>query len=122
MRFQGFAILAPEWLTMWFAVAAVGAFILGFNRTGTALLGWPIIDWIVLPIIEPVIDQLPGWVVAVIVAVIALVMLQGILSLLFGRAAVGHVVGTYLVRLIDLVFLGPFRGARWLWLTLFQGR
>jgi hypothetical protein len=116
------AVFAPEWLTVWFAIAAVGAFILGFRRAGMALMGWPIIDWIVLPAIDPIIDQLPGWAVAALLVVVALLMLQGALSLLFGPEAVGHVIGTYLVRLIDVLLLGPFRGLRWLFWTLFRGR
>lgn len=122
MRVQGLALFAPEWLTVWFAVAAVGAFILGFRRAGTALMGWPIIDWVVLPMVDPILDQLPGWAVASLLVVVGLVILQGLLSLLFGPEAVGHVVGTYLVRLIDFLVLGPFRALRWLFRMLVNGR
>lgn len=122
MRVQGLALFALEWLTVWFAVAAVGAFILGFRRAGAALMGWPIIDWIVLPLVDPIIDQMPAWAVAALVVVVGLVMLQGLLSLLFGPEAVGHVVGTYLVRLIDFLLLGPFRALRWLFSMLVRGR
>lgn len=122
MRVQALVLFAPEWLTVWFAVAAVGAFILGFRRAGMALLGWPIIDWIVLPIVDPIIDQLSGWAAAAVVVVVGLVMLQGLLSLLFGREAVGHVVGTYIVRLIDFLLLGPIRALRWLFWMLARGR
>lgn len=115
-------IFAPEWLTVWFAAAAAGALILGFKQTAYALMAWPVIDWIVLPIFEPVIDQQPAWVAAVIIAVISLIILQGLLALVFGKEAAGHVIGTYLVRLLDLLFIGPLRFLGRLWQAIYRGR
>lgn len=122
MRLQGLSVLIPDWLTIWFAVAAVGAFILGFKRAGVALLGLPVIDWIVLPFVEPVIDQLPRWALVVVFIVAGLVLLHGLLTTVFGRDAVGHASGTYLVRLIDFIVLSPFRVVRWVFMLLFRRR
>ena len=115
-------VFSPDWLTVWFLVAAAGAFILGAKAAGYSLMAWPILDWIVLPIFEPAIDQLPLMWVAVIGAVITLIILQGLLSLVFGKEAAGHVIGTYLVRLLDLLFVGPFRLLGRLWQAINQGR
>mgnify|MGYP001767662494 CR=1 FL=1 len=114
MRLQGLSIFLPDWLTVWFVVAAVGAFILGFTRAGLALLVLPAIDWIVLPAVEPLIDHLPPWALVLLLIVIGLAILHGVLTAMFGREAVGHASGTYLVRLIDFVVLSPFRVVRWL--------
>ncbi len=122
MRLQSLSLLIPEWLTIWFAVAAVGAFILGFKRAGVALLGLPIIDWIVLPFVEPVIDQLPPWALVTFLILGGLVLLHGLLTAVFGRDTVGHASGTYLVRLIDFIVLTPFRIVRWVFMLVFRRR
>ncbi len=120
MPLKSLALITPDWLTIWVAILAIGAFILGFKRAGSALMAWPIIDWILLPILLPVIDQLPPWVALALAGIFSLLILQAFLMLIFPKEAVGHVIGTYLVRLCDFLLLGPFRSIRWLY-RLFIG-
>jgi hypothetical protein len=105
-------LLMPDWLVVWVAVTAVGAAILGLRRLAMGLAVLPLADWVLLPMVGPVLDSLPIWVSVVVLVVIALLILHALIASVFGREAAGFVVGTYLVRLIDWLFRSPLRLGR----------
>jgi hypothetical protein len=105
-------LLIPDWLVVWVAVAAIGAAIVGLPRLAMALAVLPLIDWVLFPMAEPLLDALPLWVSLILLVVIALLILHALIASVFGREAAGFVVGIYLVRLIDWLFRTPLRAAR----------
>jgi len=109
MNVMGISIFAPGWLTIWVAVASVAAYILKFKQLGLTLLMWPVTDWLLLPIVEPWIDEMPMWIVVVILLIFVMAILRWILSLVLSKEGIGHVEGIYMVRFIDFIFLLPFR-------------
>lgn len=108
-RLQGLALLMPEWMLPWVAVAAVAAWILGARRAAIALGLFFAMDVLVAPALAPWLAEQPAWALALLTLAMGLMMLQGLLTFLFGRGATDHFVGTWLVRIVDLLLLGPFR-------------
>lgn len=104
----------PNWLLVWIAIAAGVAWIIGAKRAATALTLVPIGKWIIAPLFAPVMRSLPWWVGPLADAVTILLLLQGVITLVFGPAVAAHVIGALLLRALDVLFLGPFRGLRWL--------
>lgn len=98
-------MLLPEWIIFYMAVAGGAALILGARRVAAGLLSPAIFHWFVFPVIKPEFHQLP--LPLIIVAAPIVLILGGLLvlnrgiRLLYGHDAGGHVVGTYLVRIID---------------------
>lgn len=56
----------------------------------------------------PIASTLPTVLLVILVALFAIGALSRALTLLWGPEVAGHVVGTYVVRLIDAIFLAPF--------------
>lgn len=106
--FSEISLLFPEWLTPWIVVAAVAAAIMGFNRVAVSLGIYVAIDLFIAPMLEPWLDQLPLWTLALAALLLPLLVLNAIISLVFGKEAGGHFTGTWLVRIFDLLILGPF--------------
>ncbi len=106
----------PEWWTPWIGVAAVAFAIMGAGRMAAALGTFVAIDLIVAPLLEPWLEQLPPWASALIVIVLGLLVIHSLISLAFGPEAAGTFTGTWLVRISDMLILGPFRILR----TLFR--
>lgn len=107
----------PEWAYPWLIVGAIGAWIIGANRLAIALTVLVLLDLVLAPLIAPWLEEQPAWVLALLLIIVALMILNGVISLLFGKEAGGHVVGTYVVRILDLLIRGPFRVVR----RLFRG-
>jgi len=110
VNFLGIASLfAPEWLTPWFAVAAIISLLFGFRRMAAVLAIWPMVDWILVPMVQPVIDRLPLlWLIGLL-ALIGLFSIRIIFEFLIGEEGAGNVLGTYTVRAIDFLVLFPIR-------------
>jgi hypothetical protein len=119
MRIFGAAMFLPEWFTAWILVAAIAAGILGFRRVAGILALIPMIDWVLVPLAAPFVDALPAWLVVTLLLISVLMLVQGVLTMLFGREASGHVIGTFIVRFIDLFFGAPVAIARILHRTFF---
>jgi hypothetical protein len=96
-------------LMIWCLVGALGAHILGATRIAWLLALPPAWRWLIAPMIQPLLDQLPLWLVAVVSILFVLALLRGGLVLLVGRDAAGHVFGTWIVRLVDALA----RAAAW---------
>jgi len=95
----------------WQWALALAAIIFGALRQWgiAALLAAPLLYSLV---VWPVVSTLPVMLAVVVVVFLVLGGITRILNVLFGHEATGHVVGTYLVRLIDAVFALPFLLAR----------
>ena len=106
------SLFAPEWLSIWFAVVAAGLFSLGFRRAAMILAIWPVVDWVVVPLLQPAIDELPLSWLLVILVLVAIATIRAVLELVIGHEGSGHVTGTYIVRLLDFILLAPFRTVR----------
>lgn len=106
---NGLTPFAPDWLWPWIGVVAVASLILGAKRLATTLGVLLGTHAIVVPMLEPWIDTLPTWAIALGTMILLLSVIQAVLTLLFGKEASGQFVGTWLVRLGDLLLIGPFR-------------
>ena len=107
-----FSVFAPDWLSIWFAVGAIGVWILRLQRIAVALAVIPFGDWVLAPLLQPAINEMPtSWLVGVL-ALIGLVCVRAVLELVIGNEGAGHVLGTYTVRLLDFLIVGPFRALR----------
>jgi hypothetical protein len=85
------------------------------------------VRWVVLPLAWPILQRVPLGLIVLAVPIIAvfggLLLLDRFVSLTYGPRAGGHVTGTYLVRVFDLIGCGliwivllPFKfAARLLW-------
>jgi hypothetical protein len=66
-------------------------------------------ELVLAPLLAPWLETLPTWGLLIFAAVMVVVVLHQVVDFLFGREVAGHVTGTYLVRLLDALLLGPFR-------------
>jgi hypothetical protein len=112
----------PEWLIPWIGVAAVATAILGLKRLAVSFGSFVAFDVFVMPWIKPWFEQLPPWVSIPAIVVFALLVIYALIALVFGEGvasqAIGQVIGTWLVRLLDVMILGPFYLLRWLFRLL----
>ena len=110
MKTFSFATLfLPEWALPWVAVVGIAAWILGARALGVAAAMLLLTDLVIAPLLAPWIATLPTWALLMLAGVVSLVVLHQVIDLLFGKEVAGHVTGTYLVRLLDALLLGPFR-------------
>lgn len=102
-------LFLPEWALPWVAVFGLLAWILRARALAVAsalvLLG----ELVLAPLLAPWLRTLPTWGLVLIGGVMLLLVLHSILEFLFGKETAAHVSGTYLVRLLDAIFIGPFR-------------
>jgi hypothetical protein len=112
--------MLPAWLALLLAIGGVSALILGASRTGALLLGPAAFQWLLWPLLAPVAGAVPsGYIGAAIPLLLSfggLLLLGRFVRAIFGKEAAGQMVGTYLVRLFDLIARGlgwmltaPFR-------------
>lgn len=102
-------LFLPEWALPWMVVLAITALVVGARGLAGMAAGVVAADLVLAPLLAPWIDALPDWALAPILVVFGLMVLNSALAFLFGREAAGHVTGTLLMRLFDLILLGPFR-------------
>lgn len=114
MKLLGLSVFLPGWALPWVVVAAVAAFIIGARRLGIALAILLVMDQVAAPLLAPVLAELPWWVLALVTLVVVLLVVHGLIAAVFGAEAAGHFTGTWLVRITDLLIIGPFRAIRYL--------
>jgi hypothetical protein len=114
MMLGALAHAIPDWLTVWIAVAAIAAWLVRAKRAAIALSFVLAGKWLVAPAFAPVMQSLPWWVGPLADATMMLLLMQAAIALVFGPAAAAAVIATLLLRVLDLLFLGPFRALRWL--------
>ena len=112
MHLTGIGALLPDWVLGWLAVAAAGAAIIGLpRRVALGLAAPPAFRWVVMPAISPWFSAQPLWLQGAAFLAVALLTVQSVLTLVFGKEAAGHFIGVMLVRIFDLVVVGAFRTA-----------
>lgn len=102
-------LFLPSWALPWVAVFGLLAWILGARALASAAALVLLADLLLAPLLAPWLQTLPTWVLLLIGGVMVLLVLHSVIDFLFGEDTAGHVTGTYLVRLLDAVLLGPFR-------------
>lgn len=102
-------LLLPEWLLPWLLVLAVSAWILGARPVAIFASLILLFEIVVTPMVAPVLASIPAAALLLVAPVLALMVFQGVITLLFGKRTAGSVTGVYLVRMLDLLTLGPFR-------------
>ncbi len=102
-------LFLPEWALPWMVVLAIGALVVGARGLAATAAGVVFADLVLAPLLAPWIAAVPVWALVPILIVFGFVVLNAVLTFFFGPEAGGHVTGTYLVRLFDLILLGPFR-------------
>ena len=102
-------LFLPAWALPWIGLIGVLALIVGARGLAGAAGMILVVELIVAPLMAPWLATLPTWVLLIMGAVMVLTVVHGVIDFLFGKEAAGHVSGTYLVRLLDLLLLGPFR-------------
>lgn len=102
-------LFLPEWALPWVFIVGIGAFIVGARALAISAAVLLTAEFILAPLMAPWLSTLPTWVLLLMGGVVLLLVLHGVIDFLFGKETAGHVSGTYLVRLIDFLLLGPFR-------------
>ena len=102
-------LFLPEWVLPWVGVFGIIAWIVGARTLGMAAAIFLLAELVLAPLLSPWLSTLPGWALFLIGGVMVLLVLHGFIDVLFGKETAGHVSGTYLIRLLDFLFLGPFR-------------
>ena len=112
MRLLELSFFIPAWAIPSLFVLTIAAWIVGAKRFALGLTVLLVVDQIVAPLLEPYIRTLPTWVLALLTAIVLLLVIHGLIATLFGKEAAGTFTGKWLVRISDLLILGPFRVIR----------
>lgn len=75
---------------------------------------------VMAPIIEAVLDALPGWVSLLLLAVIGISFLQAVATFVLGRGAAEHMAGTLAADLVRLLLLATTFPCRLFWRFLWR--
>jgi hypothetical protein len=107
-------MLLPDELLPLFIVGIGLAVILRILRVkaAMAILGGLLLSFILSPFVDAIFDYLPAWVSVLVILCIGLVILRGLISLLIGRRAAEHMVGSLAAELVKGIFsllLLPFK-------------
>ncbi len=114
--------MTPDWLLAYMAIAGVCALLLGLRKTGMGLIMPAIMSWIIWPLLWPMvlpqIQRIPALLLLLAVPVVVvfggLLMLDRILTWVYGKSVGGHVTAIYLVRVIDAIGRGLVFCVVWL--------
>lgn len=120
MNIPGFLI--ADWVMVLMAIGAPLAFALRARRIALVLAIPPLSYWIIRPILFLVVEGWPWWAQGLTFAVVALLMLQGTLALIFGRGTAEQAVGQILASVFLLVFWAVQQMPRGLWVSFSAGR
>jgi len=106
------SLLIPEAAYTLIIVVAGLLIMVGLKRTGFSLIGFVLLASLLPPFLDPLLAELPDWVIWVIIAFVAL----SLLKLLLGRGIWNNMWGTLLGNLLTALVLGllriPFRLVR----------
>lgn len=101
--------MLPEWAMIWLFLAGVAAFILKARRLAAAFEIMPALHWIIFPVLTVLNVPLPLWSGPVVEVLAALLLLQSLLSIVFGKDVAAGVIAGLLLRGIDGLLRGPMR-------------
>ncbi len=109
-------ILLPDQAIALVLVLAGVAFMLGFRRFAGGLVATVLAIAVLGPFAESVFSQLPAWISLLVLLFFALAILRGLMSLVLGERATGHVVADLTESVIKGIFrllLAPLRLLWW---------
>lgn len=99
-----------NWTVLLMAIGGMALLILGRQRVGIALLMPAFLRWILLPVLWPELRQIPFALILVGTLLVlvfgSLLVLDRIVSFVYGPRAGAHVTAIYLVRVLDAIGRG----------------
>lgn len=123
---RNLAMFIPDELLPLLLVAAGLCLIVGLRSTAVALATLAIATPFVGVIVSVLLDQLPWFVVAAILAFSVLAMARALSNLLIGRRSTDHMVGDLAADVVRFALKLPFRVLGWvgrlLWRLLVMAR
>jgi hypothetical protein len=108
------ALLPDDALVL--VIMGVGfALMIGLLSRGAAfrILGTVLLLVALGPMLDPLIDLIPWWAQILILAGIALAVLQALAAVFIGRLAAAHMVGILAADVVRFVFRALFAPVRW---------
>jgi len=109
------SLLLPDAALLPLLVMAGLLTIFGFRKAASGIVVFVLINAfspMFEPIAEALVNALPGWAVLLLVVFIALQMLRFVGELVLGREAWGSFFGGFLLDVLRLAIVLPFRGFR----------
>lgn len=103
------ALTIPHWVLPWVVVFGLSAWILGARSLAKASALLLTVSLLAPPLLASWLSTLPVWSMDLLILLMWLMVLNGVVRALFGKSAAGHVTGTYIVRLLDTLLIGPLR-------------
>ncbi len=106
-------VLPDQFLGLLVMVASLGI-IIGVvkPRTVMQLIGMILLASISAPFIEVLFTILPWWVGLGVMCIVSIWIVRGVLELLFGREATGHILGAAVIGVVVLTFRVLFLSVR----------
>lgn len=109
------SLLIPEEAYLLLIVAAGFLIMIGLKRMGLAVIGFVVLSILLPPLLEPLLAELPDWVIWTMLAGFALSMLR----LIMGPDIWGNMWGTFFGNVLTGLALGLVRAPVWLARALF---
>lgn len=107
-----FSVFLPaEALALLIVLGAI-AFIVGARRLAMTLVGLAIAGAVLPPLIEPLLDEVPGWVLALLLVHVGFALLRAVLVVFIGGRASDHAICHFVGALLVGLFLLPFSALR----------
>src|SRR5262245_799444 len=108
-----FPELIPEWLLPWIAVAAAVGFILGQRSAGFGLAPAFVVQGLAF-ILCPWLDHRPLWSQALLTLLVWLLLMRAAISIVFGGRVADGFAAQWVIRIVDLLIVGPLRAVAFL--------
>ena len=112
MKPHALTVIFPDWWLFWLAVADAVALMLGMIRLAVALGVIPAVRFLVLPMAEQWLDELPVWVLVLGIALFGLFIARAGMALVLGSEGAGQAIGMLFVRFMDLSWRGLSSASR----------
>ena len=113
-------LFVPPELAVFMFIGAGFAMLVGARKLAAGLIG-ATMAVIFLPILlAPLFDQLPSWLLWILLIFFGLGLLRSLFELLLGERATDHMVGILAADVVRVVLLSPFRMIGWMVRALLQ--
>lgn len=101
-------LVPPEAAVLVIALAGL-ALVVGARRWARMLFAFGVALVLVPPLLAPIFDALPTWVLLAVLVLLGLGVLRALSSLLIGQRATDHMVGILAADVVRLAVSAPFR-------------
>lgn len=106
---SGLLLFLPTSLIPLLFVAAGIAFILNLKALGGGLLAAGLVSVLAPPLLAPILEVLPLWLLLLLALVVATSTARAVLTLVVGRAASDHAIGILTADVVKALCCAPFR-------------